>query len=270
MTRSRNGFTLIELLVVIAIIAVLIGLLLPAVQKVRESAARTSCTNNMKQIGLGLHSYESTNRFLPTSGEGNSSDNQGTVFDVSSTYTQILPYIEQNAAYAQFTDPSRPYDAPQNLNGSAPVKGVSAGTAKINSFLCPSHPYRQEDPQGYGQVDYMPVAYTDIDPTTGARDQNSPKLYRTPGLLRIHYEVIGSGTGSPPAIGTVTTGNTTSVLKRSPRTMVGTPDGLSNTVAIFEDAGKNHESSFPQMKANYTAYSGSAAASPTGLRNNYR
>src|SRR5205823_2387898 len=99
--RRRNGFTLIELLVVIAIIAVLIGLLLPAVQKVREAASRAKCQNGLKQMVLAAHNYESTNGYLPP--QYGTATIGGVVYgNDASPQALILPYIEQAGKYAQF------------------------------------------------------------------------------------------------------------------------------------------------------------------------
>src|SRR6187200_274973 len=95
----RPAFTLIELLVVIAIIAILIGLLLPAVQKVREASMRTKCQNNLKQLGLGIHNYESSNKRLPSPGEGVIPNSATKDYDTHSFFTYILPFIEQDSVY---------------------------------------------------------------------------------------------------------------------------------------------------------------------------
>src|SRR5471030_882449 len=105
MRRNRVGFTLIELLVVIAIIAILIGLLLPAIQKVRESAARAKCANNLKQIGVALHNYESANGYFPTAYKHLPAPDpaapSGTGAYGPSAFVLILPYLEHDYVYHQ-------------------------------------------------------------------------------------------------------------------------------------------------------------------------
>jgi prepilin-type N-terminal cleavage/methylation domain-containing protein/prepilin-type processing-associated H-X9-DG protein len=127
MRKQRRGFTLIELLVVIAIIAVLIGLLVPAVQKVREAANRTQCSNNLKQIGLACHNYESAQRRLPP-GSGNYPPNPpgGSPASIG---TIILPYVEQANLYNLF-------DFSTDVNSSQ--SNTNARIQQVPIYLCPS------------------------------------------------------------------------------------------------------------------------------------
>jgi prepilin-type N-terminal cleavage/methylation domain-containing protein len=183
-TRStRKGFTLIELLVVIAIIAILIGLLLPAVQKVREAAARTQCSNNLKQLGLAAHNYQSSFGRLPAGmiGPPNplaaaSGDAQGHGSWVG-VLSQLLPYIEQDNVYkpiaAMYPTPVGSMDDPANTNPSMPfwfdnqfeasppgLAGETAGypaltiytlgKTRIKTFECPSQPNGEPENNAFG------------------------------------------------------------------------------------------------------------------------
>src|SRR5262245_13958938 len=147
-SRRFSAFTLIELLVVIAIIAILIGLLLPAVQKVREAAARMSCSNNLKQLGLACHNYNDTNGTLPAAwfvGRGigwNDENNIGPNWAIL-----ILPYIEQDNLYKLYVTSIQNYQQFSVPNGASGVNDQlwrPIRSQVIKTYTCPS--------EGFGSV----------------------------------------------------------------------------------------------------------------------
>ena len=142
MSRSKRplGFTLIELLVVIAIIALLIALLLPAVQAAREAARRIQCTNNLKQIGLGFHNYESSFNVLPPSFVGSGTGNVVAWTNGWSALARILPYMEQRGLFDVANFSIWKEDPPNS----------TAIQLTITTFICPSDPKTQPFLHDYG------------------------------------------------------------------------------------------------------------------------
>jgi prepilin-type N-terminal cleavage/methylation domain-containing protein/prepilin-type processing-associated H-X9-DG protein len=144
--RNKRGFTLIELLVVIAIIATLIGLLLPAVQKVREAATRAACQNNMKQLGLAIHNYESSNGKLPaaytlltTPDTDPNAQFAGKLVGLS-LHSNLLPYVEQASLYERLNPALSEFNT-ANVPPVGPHSGAnSAYGSVVKTYLCPADP----------------------------------------------------------------------------------------------------------------------------------
>jgi prepilin-type N-terminal cleavage/methylation domain-containing protein/prepilin-type processing-associated H-X9-DG protein len=223
----RRAFTLIELLVVIAIIAILIGLLLPAVQKVREAAARMKCTNNLKQLALGLHNYHDVQQTFPRCPSlGSTSIGWNAL---------ILPYIEQDNIFKLM-----------NPNIGAYASGVNRnqGINRIDVFLCPS--YGQERSSSTidnvsGQNAFTIHYVGNMGPrgtnpqTGGAYGQNagaSQGPLATEGILPYH----NAQTSSKPSVN--------SAVK-----IVDVTDGTSNTLMVFEVAWIGLEQSPGSLRA---------------------
>ncbi len=148
--ERRRGFTLVELLVVIAIIGVMVGLLLPAVQAAREAARRMSCSNNLRQLGIGLHNYHDTyGRLPPREGGTSGSADGGAVGNArrsnhnrGSGFTLMLPFIEQSALYEQISNPSVFDGVAYPAWGDTPsdTSVYPPWATDVATFLCPSSP----------------------------------------------------------------------------------------------------------------------------------
>jgi prepilin-type N-terminal cleavage/methylation domain-containing protein/prepilin-type processing-associated H-X9-DG protein len=235
MVRTRRpGFTLIELLVVIAIIGVLIALLLPAVQQAREAARRIQCTNNMKQIGLGMHNYESAHGCFPMGMKG---------CCWGTWMVPVLPYVEQQSLYNSWNSngnntPGNPasFDSPFRYNG---VANITVTGTYINAFQCPSDGGNRSTSPNWASLG-IPVKFSNYAANYGNICQQQGTISGTTFLSYVidngvRYDFLGApfnDAGSPyPDIagGTANAGGSFSGA-----TFAAVTDGLSGTMLTGE------------------------------------
>jgi len=235
----RAAFTLVELLVVIAIIGILVGLLLPAVQAAREAARRMQCSNNLKQLGLAVHNFESARRQLPTSlrppSNLASSGEQSRV----SVLTDLLPYLEQTAVFDRYN---------KAINWNQGVN-IPLSQTRIPAFICPTNPdggVLDTAPPG-STAAYIPgiASATDYSPIFGIAPGVFTQLLGIPApdSFRDPAEIF-AGVNPPytyvrgffPKNATINSGTGLQTSKGA--TFSNVSDGLSNTIAIAESSGR--------------------------------
>ncbi len=235
----RRAFTLVELLVVIAIIGILVGLLLPAVQAAREAARRMQCSNNLKQLGLAVHNFESARRQLPTSLRPPSNVASAGEQSRVAVLTDLLPYLEQTAIFDRYN---------KAINWNQGVN-IPLSQTRIPAFICPSNPdggVLDTAPPGTTPA-YIPgiASTTDYSPIFGIAPGVFTQLLGIPApdLFRDPAEVF-AGVNPPytyvrgffPKNATINSG--TGLQTSRGATFSNVSDGLSNTIAIAESSGR--------------------------------
>jgi prepilin-type N-terminal cleavage/methylation domain-containing protein/prepilin-type processing-associated H-X9-DG protein len=211
--RPRNAFTLIELLVVIAIITILVGLLASAVQKARDAAARIQCQNNLKQIGLGLHTYHDAYLTFPQNHRPAAATNSTRI----RWFTHILPFIE-HADLASRYDETTNWDSVTNLPVTSVALKVAQCPAAPNPTRLDSNP-ASSTPLGWGPNNPPVAAVTDYAGVYGVHPAFSAATGITP---ENPYGVITNNLGSDPF----------------PVKITDITDGTSNTILVAESAGR--------------------------------